>query len=136
MKRSIVPFAAVLALLAIGCSGDIGTPTSDTNFSPTATRVVLAPSNVQLVVGASTAIVATVFDQRDSVMTATSVTWSSSNFAVATVSSSGVVRGVAVGSATISATAGTVSASASVTVIAPTALRGLKGTPAIVAPRP
>lgn len=45
-----------------------------------------------------------------------SVSWSSSNTSVATVSSSGLVTSVAYGSATITATAGSVSATCSVTV--------------------
>ena len=48
------------------------------------------------------------------------VTWSSSNTSVATVSSSGLVTGIALGSATITATAGSVSATCSVLIAAAT----------------
>jgi uncharacterized protein YjdB len=45
------------------------------------------------------------------------ITWSSSNAAVASVSTAGVVSGVALGSATITASSGTLNGTASVTVV-------------------
>jgi uncharacterized protein YjdB len=55
-------------------------------------------------------------DINGTVVTDRLVTWTSSNTAAATVSSSGVVTGVAIGTATITATSETKSASATVTV--------------------
>jgi uncharacterized protein YjdB len=68
-------------------------------------------------VGQSTTAVATLRDAANNVLTDRTVTWSSSNTAIATVNATtGVVTGVAVGSATITALAGGVSGTANVTV--------------------
>ncbi|MGN1418196.1 MAG: Ig-like domain-containing protein, partial [Acutalibacteraceae bacterium] len=56
----------------------------------------------------------------------TKVTWSSSNKSIATVSSSGVVKGVKTGSCTITATANGVKATCSIKVINPTISLNLK----------
>jgi hypothetical protein len=72
-----------------------------------------------IVVGDSTRATATLRDRRGRVATNGTVAWSSSNSAVATVSSSGLVRGVSPGTASIIATRGSVSGSALVTVTQP-----------------
>jgi hypothetical protein len=71
------------------------------------------------VAGATTALQATVKDQNGNVMTGQTVTWSTSNPAAATVSSSGLVTGVVAGSATITATNSAKSGTSSITVTAP-----------------
>jgi hypothetical protein len=62
---------------------------------------------------------ATVKDQQGNVMTGQTIAWSSSDAGVATVSGSGVVTGVAAGSATITAATSGKSGTASITVTAP-----------------
>ena len=59
---------------------------------------------------------ATVKDQNNATMSGASVTWATSDAAVATVSSTGLVTSVANGIATITATIGSLTATASVTV--------------------
>jgi Bacterial Ig-like domain (group 2) len=76
-----------------------------------ATTLTLSSTSVQAQVGVSYGMVATVKDQYGNVMNAP-VTWSTSNPAVATVTSSGVVTVHALGDAVITATSGTLSASA------------------------
>ncbi|MBP5476860.1 MAG: Ig-like domain-containing protein [Paludibacteraceae bacterium] len=75
--------------------------------------VEVSPSSATLLIGKQTTLTATVLpedaDFRD-------VTWSSNNTAVATVSSSGVVKAIAAGTAIITATAGGKSGSATITV--------------------
>jgi uncharacterized protein YjdB len=99
-----------MALLAIACG----------NSSTSATTVsALAVSGTPPAVGAAAQLTATATMGDGSTQDVTSsATWSSSNGAVATVSSAGVVTGVAAGSATIAATYQTVSATDAI-VLAP-----------------
>ena len=87
--------------------------------APTAATVTVAPSTATLTVGNSTTLIATVRDGSSNIMVNASVTWSTSNTSVATVSSSGVVTGVGTGSATITARSGTATGTATVTVSQP-----------------
>ncbi len=77
-------------------------------MSPATAKLTALDATVQLS--------AEVRDQNGQVMSGATVTWASSASAVATVSASGLVTAVANGSATITATAGSVSGSATVTV--------------------
>ena len=77
--------------------------------------VSLASSTIG--VGRTTQATATTRDANGSVVTGRSVTWASDNTSVATVSATGVVRGVAAGSTNITATSEGKSGSAGVTVV-------------------
>ncbi len=85
---------------------------------PVVTTVTVAPTSASVVAGATTTLVATVKDQNGNVMTGQTVTWSTDNATAATVNSSGVVTGVAAGSATITATSSGKAGTSSVTVTA------------------
>ena len=88
--------------------------------TPTVATVTVAPTIDTVVVGATTSFTATALDAADAPIAGVALTWSSSDEAIATVSSSGVVTGAAIGVATITATAPNgVLASATVQVIAP-----------------
>ncbi|MEW5918388.1 MAG: Ig-like domain-containing protein, partial [Gemmatimonadota bacterium] len=78
-------------------------------------RVDVTPTTVTLNPAQTSQLTATAFDAANNVLQR-SVTWSSGNQSVATVSTTGLVTAVAAGSATITATAGGVSGSAVVTV--------------------
>src|SRR5690606_16063559 len=80
--------------------------------------ITIAPSPVTVTLGSTVQLTATVTDANDHAIEGASVSWTSSNTAVATVNGSGVVRGVATGKTTVTARAGNRSASASVTVSA------------------
>ena len=86
---------------------------------PEPTTVTVSPAAAEVAaLGGTVQLSAEVRDQNGEVMAGATVTWASSDEAVATVSASGLVTGVAIGSATITATAGSATGSATVTVVA------------------
>jgi uncharacterized protein YjdB len=78
--------------------------------------VTVSPASTSLLVGATQQFSVVTKDAAGNTLTGRTVTWASSNTAVATVSGSGLVTGNAAGSATITATSETVSGTAAVTV--------------------
>lgn len=101
--------------------GITGSATLTVSVPPPAAvaTITLAPGTASLVTGQTASFAATLRDSAGNVLTGRSVTWSSSNSAIATVSSSGVATAVAAGSASVRATSGSVTGSASLTVSAP-----------------
>lgn len=81
--------------------------------------VVVTPDTATLVVGQSKQLSAKTYDAGGTELSGRTITWSSSNEDVASVSSSGKVLAVAPGSATITATSEGKSDQATITVIAP-----------------
>src|SRR5207245_1164673 len=67
-------------------------------------QVSVTPASATLAVGGAQQLAATLTDSSANVLTGRTVTWASSNTAVATVSVTGLVTGVAAGAATITAT--------------------------------
>jgi hypothetical protein len=111
--------AAGSATITATSSGKTGTSSiTVTAVPPVVTTVTVAPPSVSIVAGTTTTLQATVKDQNGNVMTGQTVTWSSNNTAAATVSSSGVVTGVAAGSATITATSSGKTGTSSISVTA------------------
>ena len=101
----------ILAVLClVSCGGDDGL---ETEMTVKVTSVTLSSTELSMTVGDSHTLTATVspFNATDK-----TVSWQSSNSSVASVTSSGVVKGVGAGSATITATAGGKSATCVVTV--------------------
>lgn len=96
--------------------GVIGSAYIDVDYTPVLTSVSVSPTPTTVYVGGSRQLTATAKDQYGAAMSGYSFTWSSSNPSAASVSSSGLVSGVAAGSATITASTGGKSGSASVTV--------------------
>jgi hypothetical protein len=94
---------------------------------PSVTSVVVAPSSASMPIGASTQLTATPRDATGNALTDRVVTWASDDSAVATVSATGLVAAVALGSAMITATSDGTSGTAAITVTAPT------GTPVVLA---
>lgn len=83
----------------------------------TVASVEIAPASTSLEVGRTAQLIATLRDAAGSVLTNRPITWTSSNPAVATVSQSGLVSGVAVGGpTTIRASSGLPSGAATVVV--------------------
>lgn len=82
----------------------------------TASSIQFTPTIVEMPIGATKTVIASVLDQHGYVMNKVSVTYSSSDTAVVTVNSSGVLTGRGIGSAVISAVRGSLSAALNVTV--------------------
>lgn len=103
-----------LALVAavIGCGGGGDSPPAP----PKVTTVTVTSTATQVEVGATIQLLAAAKDAKGAAMSA-SFTWLSSGPTVASVDGTGVVTGVAAGTANITATADGVSGSASITVI-------------------
>jgi hypothetical protein len=83
---------------------------------PEVITIVITPGNVALTVGGTQQLTARLTDQEGKPVTGVSVTWTSANAAVATVSASGLVMGVETGATTVSARAGGSSGSVPVSV--------------------
>ena len=129
MNKQTAVSAVLVSLLLWSCGGD-STPTAPTP-TPVATSITLTMTSLSLsslaTLGETSQLSATVKDQNGAAMSSATVTWATSEAAVATVSSTGLVTAVANGTATITATSGSVSATASVTVAAPFSLLAANG---------
>lgn len=112
--------AAGIAFAFAACS-DTSAPSATDTLSPSFAKggqpksvksISVSPSSATVSAGATVQLTATASPPGS----ATTFTWASSNTAAATVSSSGLVTGVAAGSATISASTGGKSGTSSITV--------------------
>ena len=115
--RTAVRFCAILAALASakGC-GDGDSPTGMPDV-PRPTTLAVSPTTAELTAfGATVQLAAEVRDQNAEVVAGGTVAWVSSSPAVATVDDSGLVTAAGNGVATITASAGTASGSAEITV--------------------
>jgi uncharacterized protein YjdB len=101
----------VLITAATAC-GSASTTTSTREI----VSVVVSASRSNVSVGNTLQLSAVALDANGLPVTLVTYYWSSSNTAIATVSSTGVVTGVALGSATISAFTGTIGGSKDITV--------------------
>ncbi len=104
-------------------SATSGTVTASIQITVTSTSSVTGPKSVavalsssSLAVGGSANATATVVDSAGNVLSGLTVTWTSSNSAVASVTSTGVVKALAGGSTSITATVSGLSGSAPLTV--------------------
>lgn len=96
--------------------------TSDVTVTPVGVAsVTLSPTAATLDEGQSVQFTATPYDTAGNVLTNRGIVWATANAAVATVSETGLVRGVAAGATTLTATCEDVSVTATVTVTASTA---------------
>ena len=108
----VVGLAAVLA----SCSGGGGGAPTTPPVTPVLTTISLT-GGTTVAVGSTITLIASPRDQNGNAIAAT-VTWSSGATSVAAVSSSGLVAGVAAGSANITASSGGVNGTAAITVTA------------------
>lgn len=105
-----------VASLAAALDGKADTASITVVAVPVGSVTVL-PATVSLTTGQGATLTATVKDANGTVVTDRPVAWTTSNAAVATVTQAGVVKAIAVGAATISATSEGSSGSATVTVM-------------------
>ena len=110
---AVAPGTATITATSEGRSGTAAVVVS----APVAT-VTVAPATASVAVGATKQLTATTKDATGTILTGRVVTWTSSTAAVASVSATGVVTGVAVGSTTITATSEGKSGTSAVTVTA------------------
>src|SRR5437867_3384086 len=107
--------AAGSATITATSEGKSGTASVTVAIVPVAS-VTVSPATAVVLVGATVQLTTTLKDAAGNVLSGRSVTWASGTPAVATVSSTGLVTGVAAGAATITATSEGQSGTAAVTV--------------------
>ncbi len=117
--------AAGVSYVTAAAGGKTATATLTVNAAavvqapPAAVATVsVAPGSAALVVGGGALLTASARDGAGNVLTGRPVAWSTSNPAVATVSASGMVTGVGVGSATVTATVEGKTGTAAITITA------------------
>ena len=106
------------ATITAATGGKSGTSTITAAIVPVAS-VVVSPASASVATGNTVQLTATPKDSAGNTVSGRSITWSSSATSVASVSSSGLVTGVTIGSATITAATGGKSGSSAITVTAP-----------------
>src|SRR5207302_6078782 len=107
--------AAGAVTITATSEGQSGTASVTVANVPVAS-VTVSPTTPNMYVGGTVQLTATLKDASGNVLTGRTVTWTTSNGAIATVSASGLVTGVAVGAGTITATSEGQSGTAAVTV--------------------
>jgi len=127
-RRTIVGTATAVVVAGVtfalvACS-DTSAPRASDTLAPSLAKggaanklksISVSPSSATVDAGATVQLTATATPRGS----ATTFTWSSSNTAVATVSTSGLVRGIAAGTASIRAAAGGQTGTSTVTVVTP-----------------
>src|SRR5216117_3911013 len=108
--------AGTYQVIATQSGGTLASTAAVTISSVPVASVAVSPVAAGLTVGATTQLTATPEDSSGTALTGRAVTWATSNGAVATVSANGLVTGVAIGSATITATSEGQSGTAALTV--------------------
>ncbi|CAN7629170.1 Ig-like domain-containing protein [Pseudoduganella sp. LjRoot289] len=111
----MVPVLALMA--ACGGGGGGSTPATPTTPTATLTSITVTPANPTIFAGAKQQMLATgtYSDGKSSAIT-TGVTWSAKGTVAAVAADTGLVTGKGIGSDTVTATVGTVSASTGITV--------------------
>jgi uncharacterized protein YjdB len=95
--------------------GNASNVVAGTTTAPAVGSVTVTPATATSNVGTKLALVATVKDKNNNVMTGKPVTWTSSNTAMATIDSTGMTTGVTPGAVTFTASVAGVSGTANVT---------------------
>ena len=115
LVTAVAPGSATITATS---SGKSGTSAITVTLVPVSS-VTITPKSDTLAVGANAQLSATLKDSAGNVLTGRTITWGTSSSGVATVTSSGMVTGVAGGSATITATSDGKSGTSAVLVDAP-----------------
>ena len=110
---TIAPGSATVTATVGGRSGSISVQVVPFSVR----RVTVSGPTSPISVGQAAQLTAAYFDRKGRPLTGRTVSWSSSNTGVATVSSTGSLTGIATGAATITATVDTVSGTLGITVI-------------------
>jgi hypothetical protein len=108
-RLSWLVLVPTLTLSLAGCKGFL--------VNPTLTSIAVTPATPSITTGKTQQLVATgSYNDSSTKIITSSVTWTSSDTAVATTSSSGLVSGLSAGTAIITATSGTISGSTTVAI--------------------
>src|SRR2546426_265740 len=133
MTRALGHRLAISATLVLGVALVLECTNEPGPFAPApVASVTVAPPTPTVGVGETVQLTATTKDANGNVLAGRVVTWASSNTAVATVSPTGLVTGVAEGQSTITATSEGQSGTAALTVIPPVASVTVAPAPATV----
>ena len=115
LVTSISAGAAIISATSEGVSGSATITVTAPAPVPVAS-VVIAPGSVSMAIGATAQLTATTKDAQGNTLGGRVVTWSSSDPAVATVSAAGLVTGVSLGAAVITATSEGISSTITATI--------------------
>lgn len=110
----------VIATAMVGKNGQTVADTSAITITVPVASVAVTPSSASIAVNATVQLTATPKDAGGNPLTGRIVTWATGNGGIATVDGSGVVTGVAAGTATITATSEGQSGTSAITVTAGT----------------
>lgn len=116
---STSPYSSHFLLLCfalLGCTSACSEDSPGPGGSGLVSRVAVQPGTVTLEPSETSHLIATAYDADDRPLSGQSITWSTDNPSVASVSESGLVMAIQPGSAVVSATAGGVRGSSAVTV--------------------
>lgn len=117
VSLSISVLASLAMMASLGCGG--GSSFAKTAPPKTLSALAVSPATTTLAVGASEQFNATAtYSDSSTAIVTSAVSWTSSAPGVATIDSSGMVRGVAAGSTTVTGSMNGVTGSATVTVTA------------------
>jgi uncharacterized protein YjdB len=130
-RRSVYVLVTALGVISASCGGSGGDSTGPGGNGPTVTKVEMSPTSATVFVGKTSTFTATPKDVDGATVTGKSVTWTSSDQSIATVSG-GVVTALKAGGVTITAAVGSVQGTATVTVMTPVATVDLAPTTATI----
>ena len=118
MRKLLRKWSVAVGIVSLACSGgELTAPISQSNNQNIpATVVITPPSSPDLVIGSSVSLPISVKNASGQDITSLTVTWSSSDASVASVSPAGVVTAISAGTAIITATVGTRSAAVTINV--------------------
>jgi len=118
ISGSVKGVTAGSATITATSEGQSGSSAISVRIVPVAT-VAVSPASASVQVGGTVQLTAVTKDSAGNTLTGRTITWASSNSTVATVSTTGLVSGLLIGSATITATSEAKSGSSAITVTAP-----------------
>ena len=130
--RSGLSLVALVVSFALGCSSGSDPGGGDPPPPAPVASVTVTAAQPSVVVGASVQMLVSTLDASGNVLTGRTMTWSTSDAAVATVDGSGSVTGKSPGTATITATSEGRTGSAPITVLTDVATVVVSPNPAVV----
>lgn len=120
MAKAMGPGSATVMAACLGKSGTAAVTVTGGGTTGQPASITITPSSASVQVGATQQFTATVKDAGGNVLSGQTVSWTSSNTLVGTVANlTGLVTALSAGSSTITATDGSVTSNATLTVTAP-----------------